>query len=97
MTILSSTLSAIYDVIVGMFLLTPILYSYYATETDWNVMIKSVRLLLCIANTAPLRDALDIHTSDTPQDDVFWPGDADPDKVGLGYSELPCFVVLTHL
>ena len=48
-----------------------------------NVLIKSVRLLLRIANTPPLRDVLDLHTTDTPSDDVFWPGDADPDKVQL--------------
>ena len=30
-----------------------------------------------------LRDVLDLHTTDTPSDDVFWPGDADPDKVQL--------------
>lgn len=45
------------------------------------MLIKSVRLLLRIANTPPLSDALDLHTTDAPNDDVFWPGDADPDKV----------------
>ncbi|KAI0677748.1 GMC oxidoreductase [Trametes maxima] len=51
--------------------------NYLSTESDWNVMIKSVRLLLRIANTSPLKDALDIR----PADELFWPGDADPDKI----------------
>lgn len=46
-------------------------------------MIKSVRLLLHIANTSPLKEALDIQTSDKPLDEIFWPGDADPNKAGL--------------
>ena len=49
-------------------------------------MIKSVRLLLHIANTSPLKEALDIRTSDKPQDEIFWPGDADPNKVTAAQS-----------
>ncbi|OSD02316.1 GMC oxidoreductase [Trametes coccinea BRFM310] len=55
--------------------------NYLATETDWNVMIQSVRLLLHIAHQPPLCDALDIRPSNGSQDDIFWPGDADPDKI----------------
>ena len=57
--------------------------SYLSTESDWNVMVKSVRLLLHIANTFPLKDALNVRTSDKPQDSIFWPGDADPDEASL--------------
>ncbi|KAH9850503.1 GMC oxidoreductase [Lenzites betulinus] len=57
--------------------------NYFATVTDMNLMIKAVRLLLRIARTAPLCDALDLCTAVGPRsaDDIFWPGDADPDKI----------------
>ncbi|KAI0364580.1 GMC oxidoreductase [Pilatotrama ljubarskyi] len=55
--------------------------NYLSTESDMNLMIMSVRLLLRIANTPPLSDALDIRKTDIPREDLFWPGDADPEKI----------------
>ncbi|KAI0739391.1 GMC oxidoreductase [Daedaleopsis nitida] len=64
--------------------------NYLATESDWNIVIKSVRLLLKIANTSPLKEVLDIRTSDKPNDEIFWPGDADPDKIST--EEIKAFI-----
>ncbi|KAI0632955.1 GMC oxidoreductase [Trametes polyzona] len=56
--------------------------NYLSDESDVNVLIKSVRFLLHLAHTPPLSDVLDLRTSTTgSKDDIFWPGDADPDKI----------------
>ncbi|KAI0327374.1 GMC oxidoreductase [Cubamyces sp. BRFM 1775] len=54
--------------------------NYLADESDMNMLIKSIRFLLRLARTPPLLDVLDIRTS-TTKGDLFWPGDADPDKI----------------
>lgn len=54
--------------------------SYLADESDLNILIKSVRFLLHLARTEPLSDVLDLRST-TTKDSLFWPGDADPDKV----------------
>ena len=55
--------------------------SYLAAENDLNVCVRGVRLLMKLARTEPLKAALELpgHSIDT--DSMFWPGDADPDKV----------------
>ncbi|KAH9894000.1 GMC oxidoreductase [Cubamyces lactineus] len=53
---------------------------YLADESDMNVLIRSTRFLLHLARTPPLPDVLDLRTS-TAKGDMFWPGDADPDKI----------------
>ncbi|KAI0670235.1 GMC oxidoreductase [Trametes maxima] len=54
--------------------------NYLADESDLNILIKSVRFLLRLARTPPLSDVLDLRSS-TPKEDLFWPGDADPDEI----------------
>ncbi|KAI9058827.1 GMC oxidoreductase [Trametes sanguinea] len=54
--------------------------NYLADENDLNLLVKSVRFLLHLARTPPLSDALEFRAS-TKKGDMFWPGDADPDKV----------------
>ncbi|KAL1937412.1 hypothetical protein VTO73DRAFT_13748 [Trametes versicolor] len=54
--------------------------NYLADESDLNVLIKSVRFLLHLARTKPLSDVLDLRST-TTKDSLFWPGDADPDKI----------------
>ncbi|KAL7278688.1 hypothetical protein ACG7TL_007690 [Trametes sanguinea] len=54
--------------------------NYLADENDLNLLVKSVRFLLHFARTPPLSDALEFRAS-TKKGDMFWPGDADPDKV----------------
>ncbi|KAJ8482011.1 hypothetical protein ONZ51_g5631 [Trametes cubensis] len=54
--------------------------NYLADESDMNMLIKSTRFLLHLARTPPLSDVLDLRPS-TTKGDMFWPGDADPDKI----------------
>ncbi|KAJ8482012.1 hypothetical protein ONZ51_g5638 [Trametes cubensis] len=54
--------------------------NYLADESDMNVLVKSTRFLLHLARTPPLSDVLDLRPS-TTKGDMFWPGDADPDKI----------------
>ncbi|TBU31303.1 GMC oxidoreductase [Dichomitus squalens] len=55
--------------------------NYLSNESDWNVMIRATRLLLRLARAPPLSDALDLRTLSAPGDPLFWPGDADPEKI----------------
>ena len=59
------------------------LISFLAEQSDLNMLIRSVRLLLHLARTPPLSEALDLRNEPTkPKDaDYYWIGDADPDKV----------------
>ncbi|KAI0770549.1 GMC oxidoreductase [Fomes fomentarius] len=54
-----------------------------ADQSDLNVLIRSIRLLLHLVRTPPLSDMLDLRNYATaPKDaDYYWIGDADPDKV----------------
>lgn len=54
--------------------------SYFAHQNDVNVLIKGVRLCLRIARSRPLFNRLNLRSDNTDKDDVFWLGDADPDK-----------------
>ncbi|KZT35292.1 alcohol oxidase [Sistotremastrum suecicum HHB10207 ss-3] len=55
--------------------------NYFAHQNDINVLIKGVRLCLRIARSRPLFNRLNLRSDNTDKDDVFWLGDADPDKV----------------
>ena len=65
------------------------IYSYLSTESDMNVMLKALRLVLRIGRAEPLRSKLLLEKlprkseKATPgsEGDFFWPGDADPDAV----------------
>ncbi|CDO68788.1 GMC oxidoreductase [Trametes cinnabarina] len=56
--------------------------NYLADENDVKMLVKAVRFLLALARTPPLSDALEFRES-TKKGDMFWPGDADPDKVRM--------------
>jgi choline dehydrogenase len=56
--------------------------SYLEVESDRNVMVKALRLMLRIARTEPLASKLNLQAGSPnvkPEDNVLWPGDADPD------------------
>ncbi|RPD58939.1 GMC oxidoreductase [Lentinus tigrinus ALCF2SS1-7] len=57
--------------------------NYLADKSDLNVLIKAVRFLLHLVRTPPLSDALDLrnYESKPENEDYYWIGDADPDKV----------------
>ncbi|OBZ71487.1 L-sorbose 1-dehydrogenase [Grifola frondosa] len=57
--------------------------NYLSHQSDVNMMIKATRLLLRIARTKSLSSWLDVKNSTEPTGDFFWPGDADPDTVGI--------------
>ncbi|PIL34304.1 hypothetical protein GSI_03079 [Ganoderma sinense ZZ0214-1] len=53
---------------------------YLSDESDLNMSLRSMRLAMNIARTAPLVDHRPRIGPDGP-DDLFWPGDADPDAI----------------
>ncbi|KZS95254.1 GMC oxidoreductase [Sistotremastrum niveocremeum HHB9708] len=55
--------------------------NYFADDNDMKVLIKGVRLCLRVARSQPLFSRLDLRSDNTDMNDVFWLGDADPDKV----------------
>lgn len=55
--------------------------SHFASENDLNVVLRGVRLLLKLARTEPVSSALNLSDQTKALEDIFWPGDADPDKV----------------
>ena len=56
---------------------------YLSDESDVNLIVRSMRLCMNLARTAPLIDQLDLRPRSGPDgpDDIFWPGDADPDTI----------------
>ncbi|KAI1788596.1 GMC oxidoreductase [Ganoderma leucocontextum] len=56
---------------------------YLSDESDINLIVRSMRLTMNIARTTPLVDHLDLRSRSGPDgpDDIFWPGDADPNTV----------------
>ncbi|KAH9920281.1 GMC oxidoreductase [Fomitopsis serialis] len=54
--------------------------NYFQSESDLNVVLRGTRILLQVARTEPLASLLETTTV-TDQEDTFWPGHADPDKV----------------
>ncbi|KAM5540035.1 hypothetical protein V8D89_006175 [Ganoderma adspersum] len=56
---------------------------YISDKSDLNLVVRSMRLSMNIARTAPLVDHLDLRPRSGPDgpDDIFWPGDADPDTI----------------
>ena len=48
-----------------------------------NILVMATRFALNLVRTEPLSAALNLRNLEhTPEDeDAFWPGDADPDKV----------------
>ena len=58
------------------------LLSYFDSDNDLNVLVRSIRLILRAARSAPMRKAL-YEPYPTQKDDggIFWPGCSDPDVV----------------
>ncbi len=55
--------------------------SYLENESDLNIMVKALRLVLRIARTEPLASKLHLQPrGEKTQENIFWPGDADPDE-----------------
>ncbi|KZT01774.1 GMC oxidoreductase [Laetiporus sulphureus 93-53] len=55
--------------------------NYFASKSDMNIVVRGTRLLMRMARTEPLASVLDLKAHSTDKDDIFWPGDADPDKI----------------
>ncbi|KIK53250.1 hypothetical protein GYMLUDRAFT_100419 [Collybiopsis luxurians FD-317 M1] len=55
--------------------------NHLASENDLNVIVRGIRLLLRLARTEPLKSVLDLKNQTTDVNSMFFPGDADPDKV----------------
>ncbi|TFK92473.1 GMC oxidoreductase [Polyporus arcularius HHB13444] len=57
--------------------------NFLADKSDLNALTKAVRLLLHLVRTPPLSEALDLRNYATKpeNEDYYWIGDADPDKV----------------
>ncbi|KAF8526922.1 GMC oxidoreductase [Hysterangium stoloniferum] len=62
----------------------------YSHPNDMAVMVRAIRLALRIARSEPLADKLDLKPHSTDKQDVFWPGDADPDVITD--SEIAAFI-----
>ena len=45
------------------------------------VMVRAIRLALRIGRSEPLVGQLELKPHSTNKEDVFWPGDADPDVI----------------
>ena len=58
----------------------------FESENDYNVAIKGLRFALRLARTESMKDVVDIKSHSTDQNDLFWPGDADPDQVRASFS-----------
>ena len=60
------------------------LVSYFASPHDLDILVRGVRLILRLARTEPLASLLDYEPSPDgvlDGEDIFWPGNADPDTV----------------
>ncbi|TDL17531.1 GMC oxidoreductase, partial [Rickenella mellea] len=55
--------------------------NYFSHPNDLKVLVRGVRLALRIGRAAALQPLLDLKRDSDDKGDIFWPGDADPDKV----------------
>ncbi|CCM03441.1 uncharacterized protein FIBRA_05574 [Fibroporia radiculosa] len=56
--------------------------NYLASESDRNILLKSMRLLIRLARTEPLSSSLILRDSPSNSDfDPYWPSDVNPDTV----------------
>jgi choline dehydrogenase len=46
-----------------------------------EVMVRAIRLALRVGRSQPLVDQLKLKPHSIDKEDVFWPGDADPDVI----------------
>ena len=54
---------------------------YFSHPNDMTVVVRAIRLALRIARSEPLVSKLELKQHSTDKEDVFWPGDADPDVI----------------
>ena len=56
--------------------------SYFAVESDLDIVVRGVRFTQRLARTEPLASMLDLQSEPTNKDkNIFWVGDVDPDTV----------------
>ncbi|EJF58937.1 GMC oxidoreductase [Dichomitus squalens LYAD-421 SS1] len=55
--------------------------NYLSTESDMNVLVRGVRLLLRLAHTDPVASKLDLKATSIDPSSPWWPGVADPNKI----------------
>ncbi|KAH7928995.1 GMC oxidoreductase [Leucogyrophana mollusca] len=55
--------------------------AFLADPADMKLMLRGIRLALRIGRGAALQPMLDLKENSEDVQDVYWPGDADPDKV----------------
>ncbi|THH14403.1 hypothetical protein EW146_g5923 [Bondarzewia mesenterica] len=57
--------------------------NYLASESDMNVLIRGVRLILRMAHTEPLRSKMEWTSSESAAEQMPWlyPGNANPDEI----------------
>jgi hypothetical protein len=56
-------------------------YSAFATENDWNVAKRGIRLCLQLIHSDALKDIVIPKDKSSDQNDLYWLSDMDPDKV----------------
>lgn len=54
---------------------------YLSTESDMNVLVRGVRLILKLAHTDPVASKVDLKPRGISTSSPWWPGVADPNKV----------------
>ncbi|KAK7682585.1 hypothetical protein QCA50_014385 [Cerrena zonata] len=54
---------------------------YLSSESDVNILIRGVRLIIKLAHTEPLKSQLEFRYDNKNQKDYFWMCDQDPDKL----------------
>ncbi|KAI0077950.1 GMC oxidoreductase [Panus rudis PR-1116 ss-1] len=66
--------------------------NYFSSESDINIAMRGVRLILKLVRTQPLKSYIDFRIQDNPdKSSYFWLADNDPDK--LTNEELRAFVL----
>ncbi len=56
---------------------------YLSTESDMNVLVRGVRVLLKLAHTDPVASKIDLKPHGISTSSPWWPGVADSNKVCL--------------
>ena len=55
--------------------------SYLCSESDINLLIRGVRLIIKLAHTEPLKSKLEFRYGNANKVDYFWLCDQDPETV----------------
>lgn len=57
--------------------------SFFASENDMNVLIRGVRFCMRIGRANCVKGVIEPKADSTDTNDLFYAGDADPDRVEL--------------